>query len=154
MINDPALEAIASAKQDKIVVAGLVRKSNRILASISTHRFPFDFFPDAINVEEGRVTVIVRNFFWSSQVYSVDVKNIANVLLNTAPFFAQIVIVSKTFAENEIRIKYLWINQAIYVRRLIEGLRVLDTNKVDTSVYSKRDLIGKLEDLSSTETVT
>lgn len=154
MINDPTLEAIASFKQDKIVVASLVRKSNRILASISTHKFPIDFFPDTINVEEGRVTVIVRNFFWSSQVYSVDIKNIANVLLNTAPFFAQLVIVSKTFTENEIRVHSLWINQAIYVRRLIEGLRVLDSKQVDTSIYSKRELIGKLEDLSSTETVT
>lgn len=154
MINDPTLEAIASAKQDKLVVAGLVRKSNRILASISTHKFPIDFFPDTINVEEGRVTVIVRNFFWSSQVYSVDIKNISNVLLNTAPFFAQLVIVSKTFAENEIRVHSLWINQAIYVRRLIEGLRVLDSKQIDTSIYSKRELIGKLEDLSSTETVT
>lgn len=154
MMNDPVQEAIASVKQDKIVVEALIRKSNRILASISTHKFPFDFFPDAINVEEGRVTVIVRNFFLSSQVYSVDIKNIANVLLNTSPFFAQLVIVSKTFAENEIRINSLWINQAIYVRRLIEGLRVLDSNNIDTSVYSKRDLIGKLEDLSSTETVT
>ncbi|KKU43250.1 MAG: hypothetical protein UX59_C0024G0006 [Microgenomates group bacterium GW2011_GWA1_46_7] len=31
---------------DKVVVAGLVRKSNRILASISTHKFPIDLFPD------------------------------------------------------------------------------------------------------------
>ncbi len=154
MIHDPVQADLTSAKQDRIVVAGLVRKSNRILASISTHKFPFDWFPDIINVEEGRVTVIVRNFFWSSQIYSVDIKNIANVLLNTAPFFAQLVIVSKTFAENEIRVNSLWINQAIYVRRLIEGLRVLESNEVDTSVYSKRELIGKLEDLSSTETVT
>lgn len=154
MINDPVQVAIAGAKQDKIVVDALVRKSNRILASITTHKFPLDLFPDSINVEEGRVTVIVRNFFWSSQIYSVDIKNIANVLLNTAPFFAQLVIVSKTFAENEIRVNILWIKQAIYVRRLIEGLRVLESNQVDTSVYTKRELIGKLEALSSTETVT
>ncbi len=154
MRSDLVQGTTESVKQDKMVVAGLVRKSNRILASISTHKFPLDLFPDTINVEEGRVTVIVRNFFWSSQIYSVDIKNIANVLLNTAPFFAQVVIVSKTFAENEIRVNNLWINQAIYVRRLIEGLRVLESNQVDTSIYTKRELIGKLEDLSSTETVT
>ena len=153
MINDPALEAIASVKQDKIVVAGLVRKSNRILASIRTHKFPLDFFPDTITLEEGRINVIVRNFFFSSQVYSVDLKNIANVIINTAPLFAQLVIVSKTFTENEIHINNLWINDAIYIRRLIEGLRVLDSKQIDTSVYTKRDLIGKLEDLSSTDIV-
>ena len=154
MINEPTLEATASVKQDKVVVAGLIRKSNRILASISTHKFPFDFFPDTINVEEGRVTVIVRNFFWSSRVYSVDIKNIANVLLSTAPFFAQLVIVSKTFTENEIRVNSLWIKEAIYMRRLIEGLRILYSNDIDTSVYTKRDLVRKLEELSSTKIVT
>lgn len=153
MINDPILEAVASAKQDKIVVAELVRKSNRILASISTHKFPFDLFPDTINVEEGRINIVVRNFFFSSQVHSVDLKNIANVIINTSPFFAQLVIVSKTFTENELRINSLWIKQAIYVRRLIEGLRVLDSKQIDTSVYTKRDLIGKLEDLSTTDIV-
>ena len=154
MINDPSQELVASVQQDKIVVAGLLRKSNRILASISTHKFLIDLFPDTINVEEGRVNVIIRNFFFSSQVYSVDLKNIANVLINTAPFFAQLVIISKTFSENEIRINNLWIKEAVYVRRLIEGLRVLDDNQIDTSIYSKRELIGKLEALSSTKIVT
>ncbi len=153
MIVDPVQEAVVSAKQDKILVASLIRKSNRILSSISTHKFPFDIFPDTITVEEGRVNVIIRNFFFSSQVYTVDLKNIANVIINTAPFFAQLVIVSKTFAENEIRINNLWIKDAIYVRRLIEGLRVLDANQIDTSVYTKRDLITKLEELSKTEIV-
>lgn len=153
MIDDPIKEAVANAKQDKILVASLIRKSNRILATISTHKFPFDIFPDTINVEEGRVNVIIRNFFFSSQVYSVDLKNISNILINTAPFFAQLVIVSKTFAENEISINNLWISDAVYVRRLIEGLRVLDSNQIDTSVYSKHDLISKLEELSKTEIV-
>lgn len=154
MINDPSQEAIISAQQDKIVVAGLLKKSNRILASISTHKFPLDLFPDTINIEEGRINVIIRNFFFSSEVYSVDLKNISNVLINTAPFFAQLVIVSKTFSENEIKINNLWIKEAVYVRRLIEGLRVFDSNQIDTSIYSKKELIGKLEALSSTEIVT
>lgn len=139
---------------DKNVVAGLVKKSNRILATISTHKFPIDLFPDTMNVEEGRITVITRNFFFSSQIYSVDIKNIANVLINTAPFFAQLVIVSKTFTENEIRIKYLWKEQAVEIRRIIEGLRTFETEGVDTSLFTKRELIAKLMELSRTEIVT
>ena len=84
---------------DENLVASLVGKSNRILASISS-QFPFDFFPDTLNVEEGRITVIARVFFFSSQVHSVDIKDISNVFINLAPFFAQLVIVSKTFARN------------------------------------------------------
>lgn len=139
---------------DKNLVAGLVKKSNRILVTISTHRFPFDFFPDTLNVEEGRLTIINRSFFLSSQVHSVDIKDISNIFVNTAPFFAQLVIISKTFTKNEIRIKYLWKDEAVLVRRIIEGLRTFQGKQIDTSVFSVEDLIAKLKELSTTEIVT
>ena len=72
---------------DKNTVEGLVRKSNRILVSISSHKFPIDLFPETINVEEGRITIITRSFFSSSQVHSVDIRDISNIFINTAPFF-------------------------------------------------------------------
>lgn len=150
------LEA-ASVEKDKIIdknlVAGLVKKSNRILVTISTHRFPFDFFPDTLNVEEGRLTIINRNFFLSSAVHSVDIKDISNIFVNTAPFFAQLVIISKTFTKNEIRIKYLWKDEAVLVRRIIEGLRTFQSKQIDTSVYSVEELVAKLKELSTTEIV-
>jgi len=139
---------------DKNVVAGLVKKSNRILVSISSHKFPVDFFPDVINVEEGRVTIITRNFFFNSQVHSVDIKDISNVFINTAPFFAQLVIVSKTFAANEIRIRNLRKKEAVFARRIIEGLRTFTTQQIDTSGYTKEELVAKLKELSTTEIVT
>lgn len=138
---------------DKSLVTGLVKKSNRILLSISTHKFPFDFFPDVLNVEEGRITVITRNSFFSSNVHSVDIKDISNIFINLTPFFAQLVIVSKTFAKNEIRIRNLWKKEAIFARRLVEGLRVFEENQIDTSKYTKEELITKLQELSKTEIV-
>lgn len=141
-------------EMSKNIVAELVKKSNRILATISTHRFPFDFFPNTINVEEGRVTVIIRSFFLSSQVHSVDIKDISNIFINMAPFFAQLVIYSKTFEANEVRVRYLRKDEAIYVRRIIEGLRIFEAKQIDTSIYSKQELISKLEKLSTTEIVT
>ncbi len=124
------------------------------MATVSSHRFLFDLFPDTINVEEGRVTVITRNFFSSSQVHSVDIKDISNIFINMAPFFAQLVIVSKTFTENEIRIKNLRKEEAVFVRRLIEGLRIFGNKQIDTSIYTKEELITKLEELSTTKIVT
>ncbi|KKS94926.1 MAG: hypothetical protein UW68_C0008G0014 [Candidatus Collierbacteria bacterium GW2011_GWB1_44_6] len=138
---------------DKNLVAGLVKKSNRILISISTHRFPLDIFPDTLNVEEGRLTIINRSFFLSSQVHSVDIKDISNIFVNTAPFYAQLVIISKTFTKNEIRIKYLWKDEAVMIRRIIEGLRTFQSKQVDTSVFSVKDLIAKLKELSTTDIV-
>ena len=143
------VESDASKKS----VAKLLIKSNRILITISTHKFPLDFFPTTINVEEGRVTIIVREFFFTSQVHSVDIKDISNVFIDMAPFFAELVIVSKTFAENEIRVKGLKRDEAIVIRRIIEGLRVFESKQIDTSIYSVKELVAKLEELSTTEIV-
>jgi hypothetical protein len=143
-----------SQRLEKKLVAGLVRKSNRILVSISTHRFPIDLFPNTINVEEGRVTIITRSFLFTSKVHSVDIKDISNVFINMVPFFAQLVIVSKTFAENEIRIDALIKREAVLIRRIIEGLRTFENKQIDTSNYTKEELVAKLEELSTTNIVT
>ena len=136
------------------LIEGLVRRSNRILLSIRSHKFPFDFFPDTINVEEGRINIIARYFFYSSEVHSVDIKDITNIFIDTSPFFAELVIVSKTFTENEIRMKYLKKDEAVFARRIIEGLRVFESKQIDTSVYTKDELLSKLQELSTTEIVT
>lgn len=142
----------AKKRLDKRTVASLVKKSNRILVSISSHAFPFDFFPNTINIEESRITIINRHML-SSEVHSVDLKDIANVLINSSIFFSQLVIISKTFEENEIKIRNLRTPEAVFARRIIEGLRTLDKEHVDTCNYSKAELITMLEDLSTTAIV-
>jgi hypothetical protein len=138
---------------EKNVVEGLVRKSNRILLSIRSHRFPIDLFPDTLNIEEGRITVITRHFF-TSEIHSVDIKDISNVFINMVPFFAQLEIVSRTFEDNEITISALWKRDAILARRILEGLRVFESKKIDTSNFTKEELVDKLEELSTTKIVT
>jgi len=129
-----------------------VKKSNRILYSISSHAFPIDLFPDTLVIEEGRVNIVTRELF-TSQVYSVDIRNISNVLINTSLFFSQLVIISKTYEENEIEIRNLRQSEAIYARRIIEGLRTFENQKISTSSYSKEELLQKLQQLSTTEIV-
>jgi hypothetical protein len=140
--------------EDIQTVEGLVKKSNRILLSISSHAFPIDIFPDTINIEEGRITIITRTFFLSSRIHSVDIKDISNIFVNVAPFFAQLVIISKTFEENEIRINWLRKNEAVFVRRIIEGLRIFASKQIETSNYTVKELVDKLQELSTTKIVT
>lgn len=148
-------EIRAVEKQKRInrkSVADLVKKSNRILVSVSSHKLPFDLFPDMINVEEGRITIINRHFL-ASEVHSVDIKDISNIFINTSIIFSQLVIISKTFEQNEIKIRNLWTKEAVYIRRIIEGLRVFENQKINTSNYSIVELVTKLEELSTTDIV-
>lgn len=140
-------------RQSAKTVANLVSKSNRILAGVSSRAFPFDLFPNTINIEEGRITIIKRHFL-SSEVHSVDIKDISNVFINTTIFRSQLVIISRTFEENEIKIKNLRTGEAVFARRLIEGLRVFEDKQIDTSGFTKDELVAKLEELSTTQIVT
>lgn len=156
MINQSGSVTVDTVKKQENaqLIADLVKKSNRILVTISTFGFPFKLLSDTINIEEGRVTIITRKFFFSSLVHSVDIKDISNIFINTAPFFAQLVIVSKTFTENEIRLNNLRKDEAVLARRIIEGLRTFENKQVDTSVYTTQELLTKLQELSTTEIVT
>jgi len=152
-IDQETQAAEKQQRQDDRTVARLVKRSNRILVSISSHALPFDFFPDIINVEEGRITIINRHLM-SSEVHSVDIKDISNIFINRTFLYAQLVIISKTFEENEIKIRNLRTSEAIYARRIIEGLRVFENKQISTSSYTKEELLAKLEELSTTEIVT
>jgi len=137
---------------NKRKVEKLVKKSNRILVSISSHALPFDFFPDILNIEEKRVTIINRHLL-SSEVHSVDIKNISNILINNSILFSQLVIISKTFEENEIKLNNLLTKDAVFARRIVEGLRIFENENIDTSGYTKKELIQKLKELSTTKIV-
>ncbi|HZJ18359.1 MAG TPA: hypothetical protein VFD45_01930 [Patescibacteria group bacterium] len=136
---------------DQRKLDSMVAKSNRILISISS-MFPWDFFVSSINVEETRVTVIHRQFF-ATQVHSVNIKDISNVFIDTFLFFTTLTIISYTFEENNVKVLKLRKREADQVRRIIEGLRMFLAKDINTSRYTTKELIDKLEELSKTETV-
>lgn len=134
----------AKKEVDRQKVEDLVKKSNRYIISISSI-FPFTLFPNTINVEEGRVTFIFRQFM-ASQTHGVDIKDISNVFISSTMFFATIQIVSRTFTQNEIKINYLNKKEAYKVTSVIEGLRTFANNNINTSNYGIGDLISKTEE--------
>jgi hypothetical protein len=136
------------AEENRQAVEDMVNNSNRVLLRISSV-FPLDLFPSSIIVEETRLTIIHRQLF-SSQAYSVDIKNISNVFIDTGILFSQLTIVSDTFVENQIVIDKLWKKEAIFIRRIIEGLRMFVDKDIDTTGYKREELIDKLRELSTT----
>jgi hypothetical protein len=136
---------------DQHKLDNMVVKSNRILISISS-MFPWDLFVSSINVEETRVNVIHRQFF-ATQVHSVNIKDISNIFIDTFLFFTTLTIISYTFEENNVKVMKLRKKEADQVRRIIEGLRMFLEEDINTSKYTIKELIDKLEDLSKTKTV-
>ena len=142
--NEQTRNDATKKEEDRQTVTDLVKKSNRRIVSISS-LFPWDFFPNTIEVEESRVTFIFRQFL-TSQSHSVDIKDISNVFIQTSPFFATLQIVSRTFVQNDITIGHLEQKRALRVQMIIEGLRTFMEHNIDTSNYETKELIAKIEE--------
>ena len=147
-IEKAVISHAGKAEENRQAVEDMVNNSNRILLKISSV-FPWDLFPSNIIIEETRLTVIHRQLF-SSQAYTVDIKNISNVFINSSILFSQLTIVSDTFAENQIIVDRLRKKEAIFIRRIIEGLRMFVDKEIDTTGYKTEELVSKLRELSTT----
>ena len=142
--NEQMINEATKKEEDKQTVSDLIKKSNRRIISISS-LFPWDFFPNTIEVEESRVTFIFRQLL-SSQSHSVDIKDISNVFIQSSLFFAKLQNVSRTFVQNDITIGHLEKNKAQRVQMVIEGLRTFAEHSIDTSNYEINELTAKIEE--------
>jgi len=142
--NEQTKNEATKEAEDRQTVSDLIKKSNRCIISISS-LFPWDLFPNTIDVEESRVTFIFRQFL-ASQSHSVDIKDISNVFIESSPFFATLQIVSRTFVENNITVGHLDAKKALRVQMIIEGLRTFAEHDIDTSNYEVNELVAKIEE--------
>jgi len=145
-LEQHAKEVTIKIESDKSKLDELVRKSNRCIISISSV-FPWNIFPNTIDVEESRVTFIFRQLF-TSQSHSVDIKDISNIFIESGFFFATMQIVSRTYIQNDIKIEYLKKTDAYRAKDIIEGLRTFVQNDINTSNYEINELVGKLKELN------
>lgn len=148
-INEFIKKEATKKEEDRQMVDDLVKKSNRHIISIST-AFPWNLFPNTIDVEEGKVTFKFRQFL-SYQSYSVEIKDISNVFFESTFLFATLQIVSRTFVQNDIKIGTLNKFKAKKVHRIIEGLRTFAEHNINTSNYDIEELISKIEEFQTNQ---
>jgi hypothetical protein len=149
--NEQTINKAIKKEEDKQTINDLVKKSNRCIISISS-LFPWDLFPNTIEVEESRVTLTFRQLL-SSQSYSVNIKDISNVFIESSALFASLKIVSRTFVENDITVGHLDAKKAARVQMVIEGLRTFAEHNIDTSNYEVNELIAKIEEFHKNNTL-
>jgi|SRR3989344_878576 len=160
--SDSAADAQAEALKDIFKAEhkheqnfeGLLEKSEKPLIRVRAV-FPFDFFPDELTVDVSKVNFIHKELL-SKRVQSIYIRNISDVVVNTGIFFANLGIIDFGFAGNSINVNYLKNNEALKVRRIIQGLVVCARQGIDITQFEaehfkyKIELLGeeKVEDLS------
>lgn len=133
-------------QKEKHKLDQLVSKSNRVLMRV-TAVFPFDFFPNTVVIDENKVDLVYRTFFFSQQVFSILTKNINFVTIEAGPIFATLIMEVKGFEQNPLPIRYLWKNDAIRARRMIMGLVACAHENINLSVFTLRELKRKVEEI-------
>jgi hypothetical protein len=124
-----------------------VQKSNQVLASTRTV-FPLTLFPDSIIVDRTKISIIKRDFFWTSNVISFQIEDILNVSCAVGPLFGSLTVASRVMSTiDHFNINYLWRNDAIFFKDLIQGHIIAKNNKLETEHLSVKETIDALCEL-------
>lgn len=135
-------DRIAQLKND-------VKKSHEVLAR-SRSIWPFALFPDDIILDRTKVTIVKRDFFWSSNVLSVRIEDVLNVAVGTGPFFGTLSIAIRIMnSTDHYSITFLPKSEAIHLKHIVQGYVIAQHNKIDTSHLNKQELIDTLCELGT-----
>jgi hypothetical protein len=124
----------------------LIDQSHCVLLNISAV-FPFDFFPDQVTIDENKVNIVERMFFWSEYIHSVMIKDIMNVVVQSGLFFATLQLIPIGHGDIPIEVRYLKRHDAIRARRIIQGLIAAKKANIDLTALPKKVLTEKIEEL-------
>lgn len=147
-VLDAAREHTKDMAKNKQKFNDLVVHSREVLFKL-TSVFPFDMFPNTITIDQEKITVKFREFFASEEIRSIYIKNIAQLYVDTGPFFATINILDQMLSNDAslIKIPYLKKGEAMKARRIIQGLLVAHSENVDVARIQDDNLVPKLETL-------
>ncbi len=142
-------EAIREEKVQNEKFDQLVSRGTKVLYKLKTV-WPFDFFPNTVTIDSEKLTVKFREFYFSSEIRSVYLKDITQIYVDSGPLFATMIISDQfTMASNttRIRIPYLKKNEAQKARRIVEGLIIAYKQHINIENLKDNNLVEKLEDL-------
>lgn len=125
----------------------IISQSHEVLAEASTV-FPVKLFPDTVVVDRTKVTIIKRDFFWSSDTMTFRIEDVLNAEVTVGPLFGSLIIASRVMSTTDhFRIDHFWRNDAIYLKRIIQGYIIARHNQIDVAHLPKDELIKTLSEL-------
>lgn len=135
------------ADADRKNLESLISQSHEVLVQASTV-FPITLFPDTVVVDRMKVTIIKRDFFWSSDTMTFRIEDVLNAEVTVGPLFGSLIIASRVMSTTDhFRIDHFWRNDAVYLKQIIQGYVIAQHNKIDVAHLSKDDLVKTLNEL-------
>ncbi len=124
----------------------VVAHSHEVIAAAST-ALPI-LFPHEIILDRTKITIIKRNFFWSSDVISIRIEDVLNVSGSVGPLFGSVTIASRVMSTvDHFIVDNFWRSDARRMTRIIEGYLIARQNGVPTDHLSCEELARTLYDI-------
>lgn len=130
----------------------LIKKTSRVIFKLSG-LFPFDFFPDELTIDESKVNIVEKGLI-NDTTYSIEIKDLGDVSVETNPLLATLTIVSTHNTEKPIVMKSLDPDQAKKARDILQGLIIGRDQKIDLTKIQDEHLAKKVEELGKARGVT
>lgn len=146
--HDKVMQKPSTTSKDAKKLKAVVRESHTILAKAHSV-FPFQLFPDGINIDRHKLTIIRRQFFGVEQKVSVPLENVKNIEADVGPFFGSVVITSDLFINNIQKVHFLWRDDAKKIQKLVQGAVVAQAEGIDLNKIATKELRSLLIDLGS-----
>jgi hypothetical protein len=146
----PAPKETAAVRTPAQKMEDIANKSDTVLLKVSTV-WPFTIFKNDIIIDPYKVNIVYREFFWSEHIHSIMVRDILDVIVETSVFFATLKIVDQGYTANTVDIEYLKRDEALKVRKIIQGLiiahrQALDLSGINSSnIKDHVDQMGKIK---------
>lgn len=140
----PNDKSVSSNDIDELKKA--VAHSSEVLASAKTI-FPF-LFPHEIILDRTKITIVKRNFFWSSDVVSIRIEDILNVSASVGPLFGSVTVASRVMSSiDHFEIDRFWNTDAARLKQVILGYLIARKNGIRTDHLSCKELVETLYEL-------
>ncbi len=145
--NRPPNATPAEVEEAKMQLRNAIHGSNEVLFTAKTV-FPFTFFPDTVTVDRAKFTLMKRSFFSVAEVMSIRVEDVLNVTANVGPVFGSIHVVSRIMnTDKPYEIKFLWRDDAIALKRILQGYIIAVQKEIDTTPLKTQELADMLKRL-------
>lgn len=146
----PVPPRVIPTDKDSEKLETLTHMSGNRLLKISTV-FPFILFRDTVVIEHKSVIIEKKNFFLSSEIYPISIKDILSPVVSTGVFFAtlHLELGPGGLHESPPVVSFLKKEEALLARRVIMGLIICDKEGIDLTRMNRDEVLKKLDEVGN-----
>lgn len=128
----------------------VVKASRRILFQ-TKNVFPFDIFPDKLIIDENKIDIVFGTFIFSEEVFSIPYNRLSGATSSIGLFFGSISMEIQGYEENPPMLKWLWRQDSIKARRLINGLVTAHRQGIDLTKLDLTQAMDLVEEIGTAQ---